>query len=429
MGIVLNWSTGYNGTAASVDDRVSDLPTLADGVHDVMASHVNALADICVELETNQADLLTTVASHTATLATLSPITVREIDGAPSVSSVNTLEFTNGSLADMGGGVIRITTGGGTLQSAYDGGNTVNVLSSTDPVQLLTTDTTGEVLSVESDDTGRTTEILGVRDNAFSPHALAVFGDIGGDKLAIWADAIRGNTPLLIKPDDTTGHQLTLSGATDGGNLVMTGGAGIGLTNGGDITVTAGNGGGGGATVGGDITITAGNGGAAGTGGSIAMYAGSAAGGTLGTILLDAGTTQLQVIDTTGVSITGDLGVSGDLGIGGELAVTGVLTSGSAFFAIADRSTNIDVTLSNTTDYFLRVDTSGANRNITLPNPASRRSFLIKKITTDTNTITLVRFAAENIETAAASYALPGSSGTGLPAWTVWSDGTNWWVA
>lgn len=108
MGISLAWSTGYNGAAASVDNRVSDMPTVADGVHDVIASHVNTLADIAVELETEQAALITTVAAHTATLASMAPLTVRELDAAPSVSAVNTLEFPNGSLTSMGAGVVRV---------------------------------------------------------------------------------------------------------------------------------------------------------------------------------------------------------------------------------------------------------------------------------------------------------------------------------
>jgi hypothetical protein len=305
--------------------------------------------------------------------------------------------------------------GGGTLQAAYDAGNTVNVLSSTAPVELLTTEEFGEILTVESSNVDRLEPVLGVRSPAFSPHALAIFGDTGGDKLEIWADSIRGESALTIQPN--SGFQLTLRGGVgsalvDGADLVLSSGAGLNATNGGDITITSGNGGFGGG-VGGNVSINVGTG----SGGSGSIYIGDTSAGAINS---GNGTIWTH---------TGDLAVSADVGIGGELAVVGVLTSGSAFFAIADRSTNIDTTLSNTTDYFLRVDTSGANRNITLPNPASRRSFIIKKSTTDTNTITLVRFAAENIEGTAASFALTGSSGTGRPAWMVWSDGTNWWIA
>jgi hypothetical protein len=97
--------------------------------------------------------------------------------------------------------------------------------------------------------------------------------------------------------------------------------------------------------------------------------------------------------------------------------------------AVRDRSVSSDVTLSNETDEVVRVDSSGGNRQLTLPDPARKRSFLIKKTSTGTNTTTLVRFGSEQIEGASASYLLPGSANTDRPAWAVWSDGTNWWVA
>ena len=40
-------------------------------------------------------------------------LTVEEQDGTPSVSNVNTIRVTNGTLTDEGGGVVSITTGGG----------------------------------------------------------------------------------------------------------------------------------------------------------------------------------------------------------------------------------------------------------------------------------------------------------------------------
>jgi hypothetical protein len=56
------------------------------------------------------------------------------------------------------------------------------------------------------------------------------------------------------------------------------------------------------------------------------------------------------------------------------------------------------------------------------------RGFTIKKITADTNTITLFRSALEQIEGVSGSYALPGSDEAERYAWYVVSDGTNWWV-
>jgi hypothetical protein len=145
------------------------------------------------------------------------------------------------------------------------------------------------------------------------------------------------------------------------------------------------------------------------------------------------------------VGLTGNVSIQGGPDMGGGQGVinigdnigsainigrAGIVTTieGSCITRAADRSVNSDVSISNATDEFIRVDTSGANRTLTLPDPATKGKFVIKKMTTDTNTISLARFAAENIEGTAATYLLPGSAGTGRPAWTVWSDGTDWWV-
>lgn len=51
-------------------------------------------------------------------------ITVKDIDGSPTITEVNTIEFSNGSVTDQGGGVVRVTTGGSgsgdMLASVYD---------------------------------------------------------------------------------------------------------------------------------------------------------------------------------------------------------------------------------------------------------------------------------------------------------------------
>jgi hypothetical protein len=53
-----------------------------------------------------------------------SAVTVRDIDGTPSISAT-TIEFTNGSVTDQGGGVARVATGGGSAveidQGTYSG--------------------------------------------------------------------------------------------------------------------------------------------------------------------------------------------------------------------------------------------------------------------------------------------------------------------
>ena len=62
-----------------------------------------------------------------------SSLTVEEQDGVPSVSPVNTIRVSNGTLTDEGGGVVSIVTGGGTVPGvAYgevvdDGGTSISL--------------------------------------------------------------------------------------------------------------------------------------------------------------------------------------------------------------------------------------------------------------------------------------------------------------
>lgn len=82
-----------------------------------------------------------------------------------------------------------------------------------------------------------------------------------------------------------------------------------------------------------------------------------------------------------------------------------------------------NTTLTNKAIHF--VDTSAA-RSLTLPSPTVTSYIVVKdKIgTADTNNITIVRAAAEKIETVAASYVLNSALGS----WTFASDGTDWFI-
>lgn len=82
-----------------------------------------------------------------------------------------------------------------------------------------------------------------------------------------------------------------------------------------------------------------------------------------------------------------------------------------------------DVTLTNKRIHF--VDTSSA-RSLTLPSPSSSSFIVVKDKTGSaaTNNITIVRAAAEKIETVAASYVLNSNLGS----WTFVSDGTDWFI-
>jgi hypothetical protein len=48
MGLILPWSTVYPG---AIDDNITNFPTLTDNVHDVIASHQNAVATAVIALE------------------------------------------------------------------------------------------------------------------------------------------------------------------------------------------------------------------------------------------------------------------------------------------------------------------------------------------------------------------------------------------
>jgi hypothetical protein len=78
-------------------------------------------------------------------------------------------------------------------------------------------------------------------------------------------------------------------------------------------------------------------------------------------------------------------------------------------------------------DDYLLVDTT-ALRVITLPDPTLTpiKEFILKDVSgqSETNPITLVRFAAEDIEGLASNRELRNNYGV----WRVLNDGTNWWL-
>jgi len=112
MGVILNWSTGYSGTPASVDDAVVNFPTLSDGTHDVLASHVNELAAAVIQLETIQ--------------STLSALTVKD-EGTSQTTSAASMDFVGAGVTATASGtdvtvnITGVPTGsaGGDLLGAY----------------------------------------------------------------------------------------------------------------------------------------------------------------------------------------------------------------------------------------------------------------------------------------------------------------------
>lgn len=92
------------------------------------------------------------------------------------------------------------------------------------------------------------------------------------------------------------------------------------------------------------------------------------------------------------------------------------------------------------TDRILGIDMADGNHTTTLPSVASAAGmdFLLQKTSTGTNSLTLALAGGDtgakihfggNSPVAGASLLLSDSTLTTQPGWTVWSDGTDWWVA
>lgn len=77
-------------------------------------------------------------------------LTVKEQDGSPSVAPVNTIKVTNGTLTDDGGGVVSLTTGGGTSLTVkeQDGTPTVTPVTTIKVTNGTLTDDGGGTVSI-----------------------------------------------------------------------------------------------------------------------------------------------------------------------------------------------------------------------------------------------------------------------------------------
>lgn len=147
---------------------------------------------------------------------------------------------------------------------------------------------------------------------------------------------------------------------------------------------------------------------------------------------ISTGTNYWQSISTGNVFTTGSVDVTGSLIVhAGNITVTGSIISTAGFFGpVADRSsTVVTYSINPVTDQIIRVATTASNTVLQLPNPSCSGSFLIKKTVTGSYTIALSASIGEKIEDANGLYTLSGSALTTRPAWQVWSDGTNWWIA
>lgn len=92
MGIVLNWNSTYPG--GGIDNTTINFPPVSDGIHDVLATHVNALANAVINLET--------------AVGALGGFGIREVDSTPNIRPVHTLVVPNGSLTNLGSNTVEL---------------------------------------------------------------------------------------------------------------------------------------------------------------------------------------------------------------------------------------------------------------------------------------------------------------------------------
>lgn len=343
-----------------------------------------------------------------------------DASSAPLASNDNTQGYGAGSLwawantgawiclsAATGAAVWQPVGSVSSLQEAYDAGNTIDTTGQS-PVEIVTASSVVPGITIE---------------------------EAAGARLYLAPAGIGADSDLTIAPNQPAPD-------VDGRSVVITGGvagvAGAGTPQGGNLTLDAGLGDGGPA---GNVLVGKDNAEEVLVGRSDLGKPTTIRGST---VTIDANTTVTIDANTTivggttllgglyagsGIDLDGSVIANGGGADFGAVTVASLTSFGPVICAAADRSVNADVSLDNATDEIVRVDASGGNRTLTLPDPAGKRKFIIKKTDTGTNTISLARFAAEQIEGTAATLVLFGSNGTSRPAWMVWSDGTNWWVA
>jgi len=112
-------------------------------------------------------------------------LTVKETDGVPTVSNVNTIVVTTGTLTDDGGGQVTITTGGGgggggTLQDAYDSGDGTITTAGGKPLEL---DGTGELTAVTGTFTDGIT--IGTASTAIDDKSIITASGIFSDTITL----------------------------------------------------------------------------------------------------------------------------------------------------------------------------------------------------------------------------------------------------
>lgn len=177
MGIILNWNSTY--PAGGIDNTVTNFPTVTDGIHDVLASHVNSLASAVIELET--------------AVGTSGGLTVEELDGSPSVVPVQTIVVDNGSLTDLGSNTVRLVTGGGTSSVTTTVPVEFTAAVAITAGQVLTSDGLGQVTPADASNGHQ--PIVGIALTSVAGGAtvdVAMFGKIDG------LIGLSANTPYFL---------------------------------------------------------------------------------------------------------------------------------------------------------------------------------------------------------------------------------------
>jgi hypothetical protein len=181
MGVVLNWNSVY---PTSIDDQITNFPTVTDTVHDVMASHVNELAQAVVALETASGGFRTNSVADP-----LSP------------SNGEVLTYNSGS----GEWEAATPAAGGSLQDAYEVLNTIAVTTAEGTVSLSNSADVTDLLTLS-------------RTFTSTGNAISVSMDAGTTGVGVSiADAGNG-TGLFINKTGTTGVALRVQ---DGGASVF----------------------------------------------------------------------------------------------------------------------------------------------------------------------------------------------------------------
>jgi hypothetical protein len=172
--------------------------TFAPSAHNHAATEITSGTLPVARLSFTKSELNTAVSDGDVLYVgdAISSITVREIDGTPSIAAT-VIEFTNGHVTDQGGGVARVTIGGG----GGGGGSTPTDIT----VANEATDTTCFVafFTAATGDLGPKTNTSLTYNSATSSLACTTF-----------VGALTGNASTVTTNANLTGHVTSVGNAT-----------------------------------------------------------------------------------------------------------------------------------------------------------------------------------------------------------------------